>query len=218
MIKNLMFDFDGTIVDTSEGIVKSMQYAFAKCGHREVEENLVRDIIGPPLAEMIKVLLKSENEAEIEECVKAFRERYGSKGVFEMEPYSGIIDVIKNLAGQGFKLYIVTSKPTEYVNLILKDYDLEELFIDVTGVNLTGKSLSKSERLSWLINKHNLSADDSVMIGDRPEDLIAANNNGLRSIAVTYGFGKKEELIDNNATYIVNSVQSLEKAIINLYR
>ena len=178
-IQHIMFDFDGTLADTSEGIIRSMHYAYDKLHLQHETDTKIRSVIGPPLQEMFSVLLHTEDKEYIKEAVTCFRERYAKQGVKELCLYPQVKATLRSLQEKGFKLYIVTSKPEKFVHEICGE-----------------QSLSKTERMRELMETYGITKENGIMVGDRPEDARASHYNSVVCIGVTYGFGKREELKD----------------------
>lgn len=208
--ENIVFDFDGTLVDTSEGIIKCMHYAFDKLGKERVPDQTIQLTIGPPLDEMFAILFRTSDETLIAAGVSYFRERYSKEGLKELRLYPKINELLANLKSINKSIYIVTSKPTRYTEIILDDFNIRDYFTEINGTELHQKSLSKSERLQNLIRQQNLNAQETVMIGDRIEDILAAKFNDIASIGVTYGFGEKEDLIRAGACKVFNNVWEID--------
>lgn len=198
----IFIDFDGTIADTSQGIINCIHHAFEKLGLVEAREENIKALIGPPLPELFRGLLGEVDNLLIEECVKVFRERYSEVGRMELSFYPDIIDLLKSLHQNGIKLYVITTKPQIYVDQIVEHFNIGNLFTYITGTELGMTKTQKTEQIERTMTKFGISKDTVVMIGDRPEDIIAAVNNGIDSIGVTYGFGKEEELIKAGTTHI----------------
>lgn len=188
MIRNIMFDFDGTLVDTSEGIIKSMHYACAGLGYGKVSDEAVRRWIGPPLKEMFQGIFSIENDDEIERGIRLFRERYGKFGVEETRLYPYVQEGLKKLRSEGIRLFIATSKPGNFVEKISKRYDIIDFFDEVSAVKMKGTSSSKAARIGCLMKKYEMRTEETVMVGDRHEDVEAASANHLRCICVSYGY------------------------------
>lgn len=206
MIKHMMFDFDGTIADTSEGIINSMHYTYDKLAEERVADETIYQMIGPPLEEMFARLLHKESSPHvrsaestaddnyIKQAVLYFRECYAAKGVRELCLYPEVKETLERLREQGSHLYIVTSKPELFVREICKEQGILNCFTAITGVSTVGRSLSKAERMKQLIKEYGITPESGIMVGDRPEDASAAAANGIACVGVTYGFGKREEL------------------------
>lgn len=212
-VKHIMFDFDGTLADTSEGIINSMHYAYDALDLEREENETIRNIIGPPLEQMFEQLLNTSDQLYINKAVGLFRERYAVKGVNELSIYNGVAETLKKLYESGFKLYIVTSKPEKFVIEICKKNHIYEYFTDITGVKTEGNSLSKSSRMKLLMEKHGLTSENSIMVGDRPEDVNAASSNNIVCIGVTYGFGKETDLRKSGCTKIIDDFSEITNCL-----
>lgn len=213
MIQHMMFDFDGTLADTSEGIIKSMHYAFDQLKIPRVEDQAIADTIGAPLEDMFAMLLKIDDEVYIKNCVELFRERYRSKGIQELSLYPGVKETLKQLIRKGKKLYIVTSKPEVFVKQICEANGVLECFLDITGVSLEKVSLSKGQRMKEIMSKYDMTPDNAVMVGDRPEDAIAAKENQVPCIGLEYGFSTKDNLIQAGCVKTGSSFSQLLELI-----
>jgi phosphoglycolate phosphatase len=213
LVKNLIFDFDGTIVDTSEGIIKSMHYAFEKLEIKNLPDSRVKEIIGPPLDEMIAMLFDTEDKKLIEKGMFNFRQRYSEEGLEELKLYDSVEDTLSYLHNSNIKLFIVTSKPYKLTKVISENLGIIQYFNDISGSNLYGESKSKGYRIKEIINKHNLDVKETFMVGDRKEDVISANQNSIYTIGMLYGFGKKEDLESAGCKYFCNDFKELKKLI-----
>lgn len=212
-IEHIMFDFDGTLADTSEGIIRSMHYAFDRLHAEREQDQVIRDMIGPPLEEMFARLLHTEDEAYIRTAVVYFRERYAAEGVRELCLYSGVKETLAALADRGMRLYIVTSKPERFVREICARQGIDAFFTAFTGVSATEKSPSKAERMGILMKDHGISPENGIMVGDRPEDAAAAKKNGIACVGASYGFGRKEELVEAGCVHIIQRPDDLLELI-----
>lgn len=209
MIQHIMFDFDGTLADTSEGIIKSMHYAFDKLDIPRVDDNTVANMIGPPLEEMFSKLLDTNDKEYIKQGVVYFRERYSVQGVRELKLYPGVEDTLKKLNTSGKKLYIVTSKPEVFVKKICEEYGILDMFTDITGVSTRMTSLSKGKRMKILMEKFNITPDNAVMVGDRPEDVNASFENQVRCIGMLYGFSNEQDLMQAGCIGIGRNIEQI---------
>jgi phosphoglycolate phosphatase len=212
--KVILFDLDGTLSDPKVGITKSVQYALQKLNIIEPDIDKLECFIGPPL----QVTFAEQygfDEEKTQKAIHFYRERFKETGMFENELYSGIPLLVKTLREHTFKLVVATSKPTLFADQILKHFNIDHYFELVVGSNLDGTRTSKTEIIQCILDKykeHHL--DDFIMIGDRKHDVIGANNTGIDSIGVTFGYGSFEELSHSNPTYIVNSVDQLKELLI----
>lgn len=212
MIKSVLFDFDGTIFDTGEGITKSVQYALNKFG---IEENLEDLFVfcGPPLVAMFKERYSFDDE-KADLAVSYFRERYSPIGWKECKPYFGIYEVIQELKQRGKEIIIATSKPTHYAKQIIESHRMMNLFDNVVGSNINGDRTTKREVIEEAIRMSKYSCSEMIMVGDRKYDVEGAHYFGIPCIGVKYGFSEDNELEDVGCEYIVDRPQDILSIIL----
>ncbi|WP_223552979.1 HAD family hydrolase [Lysinibacillus sphaericus] len=209
----VLFDLDGTISDPKIGITKSVQYALQKADIEVSDLDELESFIGPPLQVSFREIY-GFNDAQIEQAISDYRERFTERGMFENKLYENIPALLADLKQQGYRLAIATSKPTLFAEQILKYFNLEHFFDLVAGSNLDGTRSAKGEIIAF-VREHFNEVDNNqfMMIGDRKYDIVGAHENLIDSIGVTYGYGSLEELTDAQATYIVNSVNEIKELL-----
>ncbi len=208
----VIFDLDGTIIDSSEGITSSVQYALDKRGYPHGDRESLKIFIGPPLREQFMKYCGITDVDEGTALVSAYRENYSVKGIYQCSAYDGIIELLCALRACGCKAIIATSKPERFAKIILDHLSLTEYFDFVGGANLNNTRTDKAEVIDYALKESGFShlKNDAVMIGDCVHDIIGAKANGLASIAVTYGFGDIGELQESGADFILNSPYELK--------
>lgn len=212
--KIILFDLDGTLSDPKIGITKSVQYALKKMDIDEPNINKLECFIGPPLQVSFAEYYDFD-EGSTQKAIHFYRERFKDKGMFENDLYSEIPFLLKSLKEQQYILVVATSKPTVFSEQILKYFNIDHYFDLVVGSNLDGTRTSKTEIIQYILDKYNEHRlDNFIMIGDRKDDMIGANNIGIDSIGVTYGYGSFKELSDTNPTHIVNCVDEITDILI----
>ncbi len=209
----ILFDLDGTLVDNSEGIIKSARYALERKGLPDEPDSRLRRFIGPPLhTSFMEFYGFSEEEAF--ECVELYRERYRVKGVYESKLFEGIREMLIKLADSGVKLCVSTSKPLVFTESILKQHGVYELFTHIVGANLDGSMTDKTEVIEETLRRIGDDSAYKLMIGDRSFDMIGAGNCGIDGVGVYFGFAEPGELEKAGAKYIANTVKELEELLI----
>ena len=200
----ILFDLDGTIVNSEAGIIESIQHSLAYFGIYEKNISYLRQIIGPPLEESFSYLFKF-TPTQIEKAVSLFRNHYSQKGVYEFSVYQEIPELLQSLHQSGIKLAVATSKPTVFAEQILKTAGLRDYFSVVVGSGRE-KDLDKTTIIGQTLQAFKHINDRSIlMVGDRKYDILGARSHGLHICAVTYGFGSLDELLLLHPDYIINA-------------
>ena len=210
----ICFDMDGTLSDSGPGITRCADYALRKMGVETAGPDSLRYFIGPPLTESFGVM-NGMNDADVEQAIRYFRERYAEKGIQEHEPYPGIPEAVRALRGAGRHLQIASSKPRPYILRILTEYGIIDCFENIVGSEFDGRLSKKTEVLAELLRRlDEAGADrsDVIMIGDRHYDVRGAHEHGLPCVGVRYGYGSAEELAE--AEYTVGSAQELRELLL----
>ena len=189
MNKLIVFDFDGTIADTSEGIFNSIRYTQKMMGLPEITAEQMRSHVGPPIEESYNRsfgLVRGELKRAI-----AFHKEYAVKqGYRELRLYDGIIETLERLRSSGYKTAVATLKVQDTVDKILDSFKIKDKFDFVAGI--TDPS-SKAELVLKCAGQLGCSKSETILIGDSEYDAIGAQNAQVDFIAVTYGFGFKPE-------------------------
>lgn len=206
---HLLFDLDGTITDSEEGIINALRYAFNKAGIPETSTGTLRSFIGSPLVKTIQEVYAVPKE-DAEQIASYYRSYYTTKGVYESKLYPGMSELLCDLKQSGRRLIVATSKRTTGAEQVLDIFRLREYFDLVVGGSSDGKISEKTDVIREVFNKTgDAIKDGAVMIGDRKYDILGARENGIDSIAVMYGYGTKEEIDEANPTYKVGTVEEL---------
>lgn len=212
----LLFDLDGTLTASGEGITKSVQYALCKMGKGEVGRDLksLEVFVGPPLLQQFMKFC-GFTEEEAEQAVKYYRERYSVTGIFENRPYPGIPELLKKLKEKGYTLAVASSKPDHMVRIVLDHFSLTGYFDVIMGSDINRPKMTKTEVVRLVLEKlgYEEQREKAVMIGDRHHDIDGAKEAGISCIGVTYGYGTREELQEAGAMEIVDSVKELGKLL-----
>lgn len=214
MFDYILFDLDGTLTNSKEGIVNSVKYALKHFGIEENDEEKLQLFIGPPLKQQFMEQYGLDSEKALE-AVKVYRERYVPIGMFENELYEGVETMLKDLSKAGKKIALASSKPIKMCEKIMEHFNVAKYFDVIVGSEDIGAKSTKTGVIEAAVEYFNLEKKQSVvMVGDRKYDIIGAKNCGLFCVGVTYGFGSYEELSSEGADHIVRSVEELEEYLI----
>jgi phosphoglycolate phosphatase len=212
--KTVLFDFDGTLFNSKKGILSAVKYSLNHFGIPVPDDETLQTFIGPPLGYSFQVnfgLSKDDSMA----AIAKLREYYGDKGIFESEMYEGIEKLLENLKNNNLKVGIATAKPTVYTHQILEHNNIQHYFDSVRGSSLQGELYPKEKTIGEALEDFRINNFDSnakqkvVMVGDTIYDIKGAHFHQIPSIAVNYGFGKKQDLLDSKPTYFVETVEEL---------
>jgi len=217
MLSNVFFDLDGTLTDPKKGITGCIRYALQRLGrggHREAD--LTR-FIGPPVRHAFAKILATDDNALIEKAVDLYREKFSETGIFENEVYPGIEELLAFLHRQSFSLYVVTSKPKIFAEKIVRHFKFDAYFRDVFGPSLKGRFDDKGELIGFILQKLSIRPAETVMIGDRREDIVAGKSNRTQTIGVTYGYGSMEEIKTSNPDYICQDPSEIRVAAMMIH-
>lgn len=212
MYKYVLFDFDGTVYDTVEGITKSVQYALRKHG-MDAPLNELRCFAGPPLKDKFMEVFKvSEDEAMV--LVDDYRERYRPIGLMECRLFPGMKELLVKLRENGIKTAITTMKPQEMAEMLLEREDMLGLFDVIYGSTLT-QNVSKPILVQRAMDTLGASREETVLVGDTKYDIHGAHDKGIPAIGVRYGYAAENELEDAGADFIAGDMAELERLLLS---
>ena len=207
----ILFDVDGTLTDSGEGITKSVQYTLEKYGIIEPDLNNLRKFIGPPL---IDSFMKYYGFSK-EESVRArniFNERYQPIGWMENRPYDGIEAVLDELQKAGIMMGVATSKPEGVANKVLEYFDLKKYFSVICAAPNNGLNGEKPGRIRAAIEEARTlgcEAKNVIMVGDTRFDVLGAHECGIPCVGVTWGFAVDGEFEACDTEFVVDTMEEL---------
>ena len=204
--KSILFDLDGTLTDSGEGIIKSAIFALNHFGIEAPPAEQMRSFVGPPLS--VGFTRCGVPQELIPEIVEVYRSRYIPIGRFENTPYPGIRELLEKLKADGHQLYVATSKPEWMSVEILQHFDLDHYFDLICGASTDFSRNSKEAVIAHLIAQCG-TQDNMVMIGDTAYDVIGAKEHGIPTIGVDWGYGLNEDMEKAGAVAIAYTVDQL---------
>lgn len=212
--RHVFFDLDGTLTDSRDGILRCIKHALAAVGRTPPGDAVLERTIGLPLRGVLADLVGEAGNGLADAALAAYRERYRAVGMFENRLYDGIPGCLEALRGRGRALYVVTAKVRQFAEQILEHFGIRSLFAAVYGPDLNGEAMHKARLIAQALAGEALDPGDVVMVGDRAEDIEGARVNGLPAIAVTWGYGPRDELAAARPDLIVEDVAALGAALL----
>ncbi len=210
--KYFLFDLDGTVTDSKEGVTKSAAYALDSFGIKVKSTDSLTYFIGPPLTYTFETF-HGFNDEKADKAVIKFREYYSDKGVFENTIYNGIEDIFKLIKHKGGKIVMATSKAEVFTDIILKTSGLYKYFDFISASSYDKSRISKSDIINYALKELNINLSEALMIGDTRYDIEGAKDNNIDSLGVLYGYGSLDELTEASANYIAKDVDELRNLI-----
>ena len=213
MYQNILFDLDGTVMDSAPGISRSIRYAMDRMGRRLPEGVDMKVFFGPPLKTSFRNVC-GFSEADADRAVALYREYYGDQGLFECSVYPGAADLLGRLRAEGRTVALATAKPETFSRRILDHFGLTEFFSFVGGASLDASRPDKDAVVAYtLANLSGVSSESTVMVGDRDHDVLGAARSGIGCIGVLYGYGSAEELTRAGALALAENCDELYRLL-----
>lgn len=205
MIENILLDLDGTLIDSSPGIGRAIEYAMEQEG-LILPQEAVTDFIGPPLA--LSFQKYTGDPQTVDALIRAFRVYYSQKGVYEHRLYPGVREMLAALS-QKRKLYLATAKPLNFAGRIIEQNGLKRYFSGLYGPDEDDDITGKTQVMVSLVEKEKCDPKKTLMVGDRAHDVLAAAAVGIRTVGVLYGFGTEDELKKAGAVATISTPSAL---------
>lgn len=206
--KAVIFDFDGTICDTGEGILKSAKFALDYYNIEAPEYTELTYFIGPPLLVTFQEKF-GVDAATADKLVKKYRERYTNKGLLESKMYDGIKELLVKLKKEGIKLGIASSKPQDYIEALLDHNTIKSYFDVICGVSFSADCESKANIISRCLKELETAGNETLMVGDKSYDINGAKANMIDSVGVMWGYGSRVEFAGAGAKFIAQKIDDI---------
>ena len=208
----ILFDVDGTLIDSAPGIINTLEEVFAEMGVDTTNVNL-RGYLGPPLRKSFGEHFT--DPALIEKATELYRVSYAVKGSHECTPYPGAAAMLQRLKEAGLVLCTATSKPTEVVTPILEEKGLAPFFDFIGGASMDESRDTKTEVVRYVLSQPMMQGKRVLMVGDRNDDMRGAADCGLDAAGALYGYGSRDELEPFQPVLLAESCADLADKILN---
>lgn len=210
MKRTILFDLDGTLTDSAEGVINCAQLALKHFGLPIPEREDMQFIVGPPLRDSF--LRLGVAEKDVETAVEIYRSRYVPTGMFENTPYPGISAMLGALKDAGHELYVATAKPEGMATEILEKFCLAGFFDRIFGASMDGTRDTKDAVIAYVLEELG-QRENFIMVGDTHYDVLGAAAHGIKTIGVSWGYGTVEDMKAAGALAIVDSPAQLLKKL-----
>lgn len=211
--KRIIFDLDGTLTDSGEGILNSVEMTLRHFSLPVPDRQALRVFVGPPLRDTF--IEHGVPANRVEEAILVYRSRYNTIGKFENSPYPGIPQMLEKLQVLGYSLVVATSKPEVTAIEIMDKFQLSRYFDEICGATADGSRDEKSKVIAYLLSR----LDDGSniwMVGDTAFDVIGATAHGIPTIGVSWGYGNVNAMVDAGAIAIVDTADELYEKLTSL--
>lgn len=206
-VEAVIFDLDGTLLDTGEGVIRSVKYTISQMNLKELPLDKLAEFVGPPIKRKLQQEFGLSNE-QAEEGMNIFRSHYGLGDIYIAQPYDGVEKILKQLKDKNFKLGVATYKREDQAIKLLERKGLAKYFDVISGTDLNGK-MTKTDVICKCLENLNCLPKKAIMVGDSENDAVGAAEVGMNFIGVTYGYGFKS----NDDVIKYNNIGYADKCI-----
>jgi phosphoglycolate phosphatase len=215
-IKHIIFDLDGTLINSAPDLSNSINYMLQKVKRETFSDDIIHNWVGNGASTLVKRALCGErdisefNDDEIfDNALDIFLENYSQNVCHKTVLYDAVKETLILLKEKNYKLSIVTNKPYKFILPILKKLEIESYFANYIGGDTLAKKKPDPYPLEYICESLHVSTDESIMVGDSKNDIVAANAIGMLNIGVTYGYNYGEDISKYNPTYVVDSFKDI---------
>lgn len=206
MISTILFDLDGTLIDSQAGITRTIRAAAREHGLAIEDTHDLTSQIGSSLWSIYSHLFNTEDRAFLDQVVATYRRIYREGAMHEYEIYDGAVEALEQLVVRGYDVVLATAKAETYAKMIIEQSPFADAIMEVYGSEEDGRRVEKTDLIKHVLESEGITAEQAVMVGDRRHDFEGARANGVMSIGVSYGYGKLEVLA---ADRIINKPHEL---------
>ncbi|MFW5780768.1 MAG: HAD-IA family hydrolase [Bacillota bacterium] len=208
---HIIFDLDGTISDSSRGVIQSLKALFEEYNLPRLSDEELKKYIGPPIEQTLGKYLPSE---EISEAVELYRKFYKEEGGIDKNTmYKGMDKLLKRLKQKNNNIYLATTKEVGMAKEILKTFGIDSFFNGIYGADPSREIYTKTDVLKELFSHHKIDKENCLLIGDTVYDVNGARDVGIKVGIVLYGYGKKKDFEGKDIEFFVDTVEDLYQAV-----
>ncbi|HVQ14805.1 MAG TPA: HAD hydrolase-like protein [Vicinamibacterales bacterium] len=206
---HLLFDLDGTLVDSFPGISRSINQTLAAIGREPVPVDQLRQFVGKRLPLIFSTLLGADDEALVDRAVEIYRPLFDEVGILESRVFPGIPAALTSFRESGHSLQVVTVRSIGSARLVVRHFGLDQFFDAVHGPDRAQRNGDKADLVRAALDLAGADPRDTIMIGDRSDDIRAARAHGVHAVAVRWGYGAHDELLEAAPDHVVETIDDL---------
>ncbi|GGD37532.1 haloacid dehalogenase [Malaciobacter pacificus] len=205
----IMFDMDGTLIDSGYAITNTINYVRENLGFERLEKNFILEKVNDPNINAAEFFYGTKEFTQKQ--TKLFEEYYNKHCLTDLVVYDGIAKLVDDLKSDNFTLAVATNANSDYAHKMLNHVGLGEYFSTILGYNSVKNPKPHPEMVNKILDTHSIKKEKAQLIGDSHKDIMAATNAGVDSVLVNWGFSNHEE----NA---IETVEELEKRIFDKFK
>ncbi|MCI1750659.1 HAD hydrolase-like protein [Megasphaera cerevisiae] len=213
MYKYVLFDLDGTLTDSKEGIIKSVAYALHQLGETTEGRLDQHVVVGPPLLTTFREVYGFSDE-KAKRAYGYFQERYSTLGKFENRAFDGVVPMLRQFGDKGIRCFVATSKPQVHAEAICQKFGIAPYVEKIAGPAVGGTDSKADIMKRILAHIGTVQTGEAVMVGDRRFDVIGARMTGMPVILVGFGYGNEAERQEFPPDIFVETVEDLKQTIL----
>lgn len=218
--KLIIFDLDGTLIDSAPDLALALNYMLERIGRESFSEEIINTWVGNGAQTLVKraLLGKKELDEEVdallfENALQIFLDHYEANVCVNTFLYPKVKETLEYLQSKNYLLSIVTNKPFKFVKPILESLEIEELFHDYIGADSLERKKPDPMPLEYMCEKFSIAIEDTLMVGDSKNDILAAQALNMHSVGVSYGYNYAEPISVHNPTYIVDDFSKIAELL-----
>lgn len=208
-IKTVIFDLDGTLIDSGRDIVNAVNKTLENFNIPTLSEDIILSYVGEGVELLIERSIKEENMYRFEEILKFYVSAYNEECIKSTSLFPGVEKVLKELKENNINLALATNKSVEFIEKILSNMDILKYFHVIMGPENVTKRKPDPEIVHKILEKVNGEHNSTLIVGDSKFDIICGRNAGIYTCGVTYGIGSIESLIDSDADFLIHNIEKL---------
>lgn len=202
VIRHILFDLDGTLTDSADGITRCIAHAVESLGESPPAREGLASYIGTPLRDIFAVLLDTRDPALLERAVELYRDRFNAVGFAENRVFDGVAELLADLRARGYALYIATAKRQVDAERVADHFGLGRWIERAYGVTNDVERDDKSVLIGRILTSGSIAPESAAMVGDRSHDMRGATRHGVLAVGAGWGYGSTDELTSSGASWI----------------